>query len=99
MPSSVLKVIIDNPRYCRAWLGRAKNRRPGDKTMSMARYVALLRGINVGGNNLIKMGALKACFEKQGFGDVATYIASGNVLFSESAAGAAKLAAGIEAAL
>lgn len=69
------------------------------KMMSMARYVALLRGINVGGNNLIKMGPLKACFEKQGFDDVATYIASGNVLFSASATGAAKLAIGIEAAL
>ena len=33
----------------------------------MSRYVALLRGINVGGNNLIKMAALKACFEANGF--------------------------------
>lgn len=65
----------------------------------MPRYVALLRGINVGGNNVIKMIALKACFEKQGFADVATYIQSGNVLFSVSASGAAKLALGIEAAL
>jgi uncharacterized protein (DUF1697 family) len=47
----------------------------------MARYVALLRGINVGGSNLIRMADLKACFEKNGFGNVATYIASGNVLF------------------
>jgi uncharacterized protein (DUF1697 family) len=45
-------------------------------------YVALLRGINVGGNNLIRMPALKACFEAQGFCDVATYIQSGNVLFT-----------------
>jgi uncharacterized protein (DUF1697 family) len=45
-------------------------------------YVALLRGINVGGNNLIRMPALKACFEAQGFDNVATYIQSGNVLFS-----------------
>ena len=44
-------------------------------------YVALLRGINVGGRNLIKMPALKACFENHGFTDVATYIQSGNVLF------------------
>ena len=65
----------------------------------MPRYVALLRGINVGGNNLIKMTALKACFEKQGFADVVTYIQSGNVLFSARASGAAKLAVGIEAAL
>ncbi len=47
----------------------------------MALYVALLRGINVGGKNLIKMSALKDCFEAGGFDEVATYIASGNVLF------------------
>src|SRR5919106_5212141 len=47
----------------------------------MARYVALLRGINVGGKNLIKMPALKAAFEANGFEDVSTYIQSGNVLF------------------
>jgi uncharacterized protein (DUF1697 family) len=39
----------------------------------MAHYVALLRGINVGGNNLIKMSALRACFEDHGFASVATY--------------------------
>lgn len=46
------------------------------------RYIALLRGINVGGNNVIKMAALKACFEKMGFTDVVTYIQSGNVAFN-----------------
>ncbi len=50
----------------------------------MTTYVALLRGINVGGKNLIKMPALKAAFEREGFGDVSTYIQSGNVLFSAS---------------
>jgi uncharacterized protein (DUF1697 family) len=50
----------------------------------MARYVALLRGINVGGKNVIKMVALKACFEDAGFKDVATFIQSGNVLFTAS---------------
>ncbi len=48
----------------------------------MSRYVALLRGINVGGRNMIKMAELKACFEQHGFRDVATYIQSGNVLFT-----------------
>ncbi len=48
------------------------------------RYVALLRGINVGGNNIIKMADLKACFERMGFSDVATYIQSGNVAFATS---------------
>jgi uncharacterized protein (DUF1697 family) len=47
----------------------------------MTTYVALLRGINVGGNNLIKMPALKACFETKGFEQVSTYIQSGNVIF------------------
>ncbi len=48
----------------------------------MARYVALLRGINVGGKNLIKMADLKACLEDDGLEDVVTYIQSGNVVFS-----------------
>jgi uncharacterized protein (DUF1697 family) len=48
----------------------------------MTTYIALLRGINVGGKNLIKMPALKAAFEEDGFEDVATYIQSGNVLFT-----------------
>jgi uncharacterized protein (DUF1697 family) len=65
----------------------------------MARYVALLRGINVGGNNLIRMPALKACFEKQGLSDVVTYIQSGNVLFSAADADAAALAGRLEGAI
>ncbi len=62
------------------------------------RYVALLRGINVGGKNLIRMPALKACFEAQGFTEVATYIASGNVLF-DAPGSAAALTTRLEAAL
>jgi uncharacterized protein (DUF1697 family) len=45
-------------------------------------YVAFLRGINVGGNKLIKMDALAAAFTAAGFRNVKTYIASGNVIFS-----------------
>jgi uncharacterized protein (DUF1697 family) len=47
----------------------------------VAVYVALLRGINVGTNNRIRMPDLRACFEAGGFDDVATYIQSGNVVF------------------
>jgi uncharacterized protein (DUF1697 family) len=65
----------------------------------MSRYVALLRGINVGGKNLIKMTELKACFETQGFRDVVTYIQSGNVLFTSGESGSEKVARRIEAAL
>ena len=44
-------------------------------------YVALLRGINVGGNNTVSMAILKECFEKLGYKKVTTYINSGNVIF------------------
>lgn len=46
------------------------------------KHVALLRGINVGGNTKVEMKKLKALFESLGFEDVLTYINSGNVLFS-----------------
>lgn len=50
------------------------------------KYVALLRGINVGGNNTIKMSELKACLEVLGLADVTTYINSGNIIFSSDKA-------------
>jgi uncharacterized protein (DUF1697 family) len=46
----------------------------------MGTYAILLRGINVGGKNLIPMRDLRACLDEAGFADVATYIQSGNVL-------------------
>ena len=46
----------------------------------MNQYLVLLRGINVGGKNIIKMADLKASFEEMGFSNVVTYIQSGNVL-------------------
>lgn len=46
------------------------------------KYVALLRGINVGGNRKVEMPKLKACLEELGLKDVITYINSGNVIFS-----------------
>ena len=46
------------------------------------KYVALLRGINVGGNCKVDMAALRAVFEQLGFTDVRSYINSGNVIFS-----------------
>lgn len=46
----------------------------------MKKYLLLLRGINVGGKNIISMARLKECLEKLGFSNVSTYIASGNVL-------------------
>jgi uncharacterized protein (DUF1697 family) len=63
-----------------------------------ARYVALLRGINVGGKNLVPMADLRDAFVDAGFDDVSTYIASGNVLFTSDRP-AATLEIEIEAAL
>ena len=48
----------------------------------METYIALLRGINVGGKNKIAMPRLKQVFEELGFQKVVTYINSGNVVFS-----------------
>src|SRR4051812_41405657 len=48
------------------------------------KYVALLRAINVGGNNQISMLDLKAAFEKAGYTNVSTYINSGNVVFDSN---------------
>lgn len=67
--------------------------------MAQSRYLALLRGINVGGKNVIRMADLKACFEEMGFGDVTTYIQSGNVLFRASHQTEAKLLDRIEKGL
>jgi uncharacterized protein (DUF1697 family) len=65
----------------------------------MSVFVALLRGVNVGGNNLIRMSALKACFEAQAFSDVVTYIQSGNVVFTAPGADRPQLTLRIEKAL
>jgi uncharacterized protein (DUF1697 family) len=59
--------------------------------MRAMKWVALLRGINVGGKNLVPMKALAALFEKAGARDVSTYIASGNVIFGGTPALAKKI--------
>ena len=45
-------------------------------------FVALLRGVNVGGNNMISMKSLKESFMTMGFKEVTTYINSGNIIFT-----------------
>ncbi len=62
-------------------------------------YVALLRGINVGGNNIIPMAALAKTFERMRLTGVKTYIASGNVLFQSDGDEPRDLEARIERAL
>jgi uncharacterized protein (DUF1697 family) len=59
-------------------------------------FVALLRGVNVGGKNSLSMRSLKTNLAKAGFEDVVTYINSGNVLFTSSETDARKLETRIE---
>jgi len=67
--------------------------------MADIQYLALLRGINVGGKNKIKMTDLKSCFEDMGFTEVVTYIQSGNVLFRSAEKDKLKLIKKIEKTL
>lgn len=60
------------------------------------RYVALLRGINVGGNTMIKMEELRKTFEALGFDNVTSYINSGNLAFDTRASAEPNLIAKIE---
>ena len=62
----------------------------------MPRYFAFLRALNVGGNNVVKMEALRGHFEDLGFRAVETFIASGNLIFEGKSAKAADLERRIE---
>jgi uncharacterized protein (DUF1697 family) len=65
----------------------------------MKKYLALLRGINVGGNSKVEMKKLKAAFEEAGFSNVSTYINSGNVIFESKETDQAELIATIKIGL
>jgi len=65
----------------------------------MTKYIAFLRGINVGGNKVIKMKDLESIFVSLGFENVKTYIASGNVIFEEKEVNLSTLAFKIEDSL
>lgn len=64
----------------------------------MARYIALLRGINVGGHR-VKMDRLRTLFADMGFEEVSTFIASGNVTFDSDATDVAVVRTTIESHL
>jgi uncharacterized protein (DUF1697 family) len=62
-------------------------------------YTALLRGINVGGNNKVDMKILKKAFEQAGMKNVVTYINSGNIIFTTAAHSKKDIALILEAAI
>lgn len=63
----------------------------------MKTFISMLRGINVSGQNKIRMAELKSLYESLGLVNVETYVQSGNVIFDTSAQDASKLTALIEA--
>jgi len=63
----------------------------------VSKQIALLRGINVGGKNKIPMAGLREALTRHGFGGVATYVASGNVVFDDPGTPPAETAAAVEA--
>lgn len=63
---------------------------------SLVTFVALLRGINVGGNAIVSMASLRSCFERLKFTNVRTFINSGNVMFQSAAKSRAALEEQIE---
>lgn len=65
----------------------------------MYQYLALLRGINVGGKSLIKMADLREAMVKDGFKNVSTYIQSGNVIFESAETDKQKLAKKLQKAI
>ncbi|PSL41516.1 uncharacterized protein (DUF1697 family) [Planomicrobium soli] len=62
-------------------------------------YVALLRGINVGGNNKVDMKKLKQVFEEAGMSSVKTYINSGNIIFTDTNRSKKEITAVLEEAI
>lgn len=62
-------------------------------------YAALLRGINVGGNNKVNMKELKQVFEEAGMTSVKTYINSGNIVFADAGRSKQEIMAVLEEAI
>ena len=54
------------------------------KTYNLTTYISIIRGINVSGQKLIKMDALRKMYENMGFRNVTTYVQSGNVIFTSN---------------
>lgn len=65
----------------------------------MTRYVALLRGVNVGGHNKVPMASLRELMTGLGHADVRTLLQSGNAVFTSAGTDASALARGLEGAI
>lgn len=65
----------------------------------MPTYVALLRGINVGGHNRVRMADLRALLEGLGYADVRTLLQSGNAVFTAPTRSAASVSGAVATAI
>lgn len=65
----------------------------------MTRYIALIRGINVGGKNAVSMARLKDVLVRNGFSNVSTYINSGNIIFDSNETDLTRLVVSFESIL
>lgn len=77
----------------------ARKKAPQESATPRTTFVALLRGINVGGKNKLPMADLSTMFEKAGCARVQTYIQSGNVVFDADAGAAGALPGQIQGAI
>lgn len=66
---------------------------------TMPGYIALLRGVNVGGSNKVAMAQLRGALEAAGFGNVRTYIQSGNIVLQAPRTKAEALSARIHSVI
>jgi len=91
-PAPAKSAVSKSAKGKPAKAAKARRTAPSAVPTSASAHVALLRGVNVGGKNLLPMKDLAALFEAAGCGRVSTYIQSGNVIFVADA-GTAKSAA------
>lgn len=100
-----LAAQVDAPATTRAKVSAKATTKTAAKTSAAtrppvaARWIALLRGINVGKHRRVAMSAVREAFEGAGAFDVSTYIQSGNVVFSHPRVAEASLASKLERAL
>jgi uncharacterized protein (DUF1697 family) len=95
--TNVARVVVSystEQQALETFLTRSSSKRPPPSSKA-ARYIALLRAINVGGH-VVKMDELRRIFESVPVGNVQTFIASGNVIFESERAREASLERAIE---
>jgi uncharacterized protein (DUF1697 family) len=91
-------LVIYQAKHWSCMTERKKDRvaKPAGRESAAQAYIAMLRGINVSGKNIVKMEQLRASLAALGFGNVKTYVQSGNVIFEASNETAASLSRKIE---